>query len=139
MPRFRAIFSQFGITEQQWRVLRVLWEQQDGLPLLALSHMTLIRAPSLVGVVDRLQRDGLVERRRSKADRRIVRVCVTHRGKALEGQVSPLVDAAYATLEGLASENEWAALHGILGKIAAGAKLLGTANSQAAQKQATQR
>jgi DNA-binding MarR family transcriptional regulator len=26
MPRFRSIFNEFGLTEQQWRVLRVLWE-----------------------------------------------------------------------------------------------------------------
>ena len=28
MPRFRKIFNEFGLTEQQWRVLRVLWDQQ---------------------------------------------------------------------------------------------------------------
>ena len=29
MPRFRDIFKEFGLTEQQWRVLRVLWEQDE--------------------------------------------------------------------------------------------------------------
>ena len=117
MPPFRAIFARFGLTEQQWRVLRVLWEQ-DGKPLLALAGKTLIQAPSLVGVVDRLQRDGLVERRRSRQDRRVVRVCLTRRGQALKAQVTPLVDAAYSQLEGALSPGERAELLAILRRIA---------------------
>lgn len=122
MPPFRGIFASFGLTEQQWRVLRVLWEQ-DRRPLLALSERTLIQAPSLVGVVDRLQRDGLVERRRSRTDRRVVRVCLTTRGKALKSRVTPLVDAAYSYLESTVSKNEWATLMATLRKIAGHARV----------------
>ncbi|MCY3792837.1 MAG: MarR family transcriptional regulator, partial [Gammaproteobacteria bacterium] len=121
MPAFRVIFTQFDLTEQQWRVLRVLWEQ-DAKPLLALAEATLIQAPSLVGIVDRLQRNGLVERRRSELDRRVVRVCLTASGKALEAQVTPLVDAAYSDLEGLVTVSEWTALLQTLAKIAGRAK-----------------
>ena len=59
MPRFRKVFHEFGLTETQWRVLRVLWEQER-IPVRELSKTTLIPAPSLVGVIDR--RD--VQRRR---------------------------------------------------------------------------
>ena len=121
MPPFRGIFASFGLTEQQWRVLRVLWER-DARPLLALSEKTLIQAPSLVGVVDRLQRDGLVERRRSRTDRRVVRICLTARSKALKSRVTPLVDAAYSRLESTVSESEWAALKATLHKIAGHAR-----------------
>ena len=117
MPPFRAIFARFGLTEQQWRVLRMLWEQ-DGKPLLALAEQTLIQAPSLVGVVDRLQRDGLVQRRRSRQDRRVVRICLTSRGKALKSSVTPLVDEAYERLEDTVSCGEWAELTAILRKFA---------------------
>ncbi len=117
MPDFRGIFSRFGLTEQQWRVLRVLWEH-DSSPLLALAHRTLIQAPSLVGVVDRLERDGLVQRRRSESDRRVVRVCLSAQGRALESRVTPLVDRAYEQLENLVSDAEWSALLATLGRIA---------------------
>ena len=120
LPRFRTIFRSFGLTEQQWRVLRVLWEA-DGAPLLALAARTLIPAPSLVGVVDRLQRDGLVERRRSETDRRLAQVWLSDAGRGLEQAVTPLVDAAYAELENLVSGAEWQALTATLNKIATGA------------------
>lgn len=124
MPRFRAIFARHGLTEQQWRVLRTLWER-DGLPLLALSRAILVSAPSLVGVIDRLQRDGLVRRRRSDRDRRIVRVWLTGRGRGLEAVARPDVEAAYAALESLVSESEWRALQSIMEKILSRTKLAG--------------
>ena len=83
MPSFRQIFLEFGITEQQWRVLRVLWEN-NGCNLQSLAQATLISSPSLVGVVDRLERVDLVERRRSEIDRRVVNIFVTNQGEALE-------------------------------------------------------
>ena len=119
MPRFRAIFAQFGLTEQQWRVLRVLW-QRDGLALLELADATLISPPSMVGVVDRLARSGLVERRRSQRDRRVVRVFLTIRGRGLEDEVTPLVDAAYADLQTAVGEGDWEVLVGALTRLNAG-------------------
>ncbi len=106
MPRFRSIFSQFGLTEPQWRILRLLWER-DGRALSDLSAASLISPPSLVGVIDRLERDGLVARRRSSKDRRVVHVCLSVAGKALEDQVRPMVEAAYADLERSIGPANW--------------------------------
>ena len=117
MPEFRAIFRQFGLTERQWRVLRVLWEE-DGRPLLALAERTLIPAPSLIGVVDRLRKGGLVERRRSATDRRVVQIWLTDGGRALQAEVTPLVDRAYAAFDGFMDPEEWRALTAMMDKIA---------------------
>ncbi len=80
MPRFRQIFSEFGLTEQQWRVLRVLW-QHEQIAFRELADLTLIPPPSLVGVVDRLTKSGLARRRRSISDRRNVFVRRPARGR----------------------------------------------------------
>ena len=106
MPRFRKIFNEFGLTEQQWRVLRVLWEHEQ-IVFNELSSVTLIPAPSLVGIVDRLTKNGLVERRRSDSDRRKVSVVATIAGMALENKVRPRVNAAYAELRGAMDAQEW--------------------------------
>ena len=109
MPEFRAIFNQFKLTEQQWRVLRVLWER-DGRALLEVAEATCVPGPSLVGVIDRLSRDGLVGRRRSDTDRRVVRISLTRKGRQLEKRVVPLVDEAYRRLERSISRSDWRAL-----------------------------
>lgn len=106
MPRFRKIFNDFGITEQQGRVLRVLWEQEQ-LTLKALSELTLIPAPSLVGVVDRLQSSGLVARRRSDTDRRKVYVLATPKGIELETEIMPRLASAYVALKQSVDAQTW--------------------------------
>jgi len=97
MPRFRALFTAHGLTEPQWRVLRVLWEREEVM-FRELAALTLLPAPSLVGVVDRLQSAGLVARRRPSSDRRQALVRATARGRALEDAVMPAVERIYVDL-----------------------------------------
>lgn len=97
MPRFRKIFKEFGLTEPQWRVLRVLWEHEE-IPFREVAVLTRIPAPSLVGVVDRLNSAGFVDRRRSDEDRRVVFLLATKRARELEKQVVPIVLETYAEM-----------------------------------------
>ena len=106
MPRFREIFKEFGMTEQQWRVLRVLSEV-DAIPLGQLAEVTLIPAPSLVGVVDRLQTGGLVERRPAQGDRRVVLVQITQVGQERLDRLMPQVANRYATLKQAMPGDDW--------------------------------
>lgn len=118
MPRFRRIFNEFDLTEQQWRVLRVLWET-DHSTIGELSEVTLLPAPSLVGIVDRLEERRLVARRRSDEDRRKVHVLATAAGAELEAQIMPRVASAYADLKQSVDANTWAAVLTGLRQIAA--------------------
>jgi len=118
MPRFREIFKVFGLTEQQWRVLRVLW-QCEQIPFRELADLTLIPAPSLVGVIDRLSRSGLTRRCRSEQDRRNVFVHATKKGRALEAKVMPRVNKAYAELRRSVDAATWEALIAGLEQISA--------------------
>ncbi len=106
MPRFRKIFNDFGLTEQQGRVLRVLWEQ-DAIALGELGRLTQLPAPSLVGIVDRLSGMGLVERQRSAADRRVVNILATTAGRALQADIMPRVAAEYAALKQAVDARVW--------------------------------
>lgn len=109
MPRFRKIFNEFGLTEQQWRVLRVLWDL-EAVTLNRLAGLTLIPAPSLVGIIDRLERAHLVNRQRSQSDRRKVNIVLTTQGAALEQEIMPKVAAAYAELKQSVDNETWEAV-----------------------------
>jgi homoprotocatechuate degradation regulator HpaR len=124
MPRFRRIFNEFGITEQQWRVLRVLLDAPER-RLTELAALTLIPAPSLVGVVDRLESAGLVARRRSASDRRIVYVAMTEAGKDLLSRLLPRVATAYADLKQSVDEQTWNSVLSGLDRIASGKREAG--------------
>lgn len=125
MPAFRRIFTEFGLTEQQWRVLRVLWEEDD-MSLGELARMTLIPAPSLVGVLDRLGAQGLVEKRRSSTDRRQVGIRLTRTGRRLEERAMPAVARVYAELEQSLDRATLNALRRALPRLVAAAAALPT-------------
>ena len=106
MPRFRRIFREFGLTEQQWRVLRVLWEIEE-ISHKDLAELTLISPPSLVGVLDRLRAMELIERRRSALDRRNVLLATTEQGRDLRDQIMPAVQQTYFELRDSIDDDVW--------------------------------
>ena len=119
MPPFREIFADHDLTDQQWRVLRALWESQR-LSMVDLATVAVLPPPSLVGIVDRLEKRGLVSRIRSETDRRLVYLAATEEGRALYRQVEPRILRIHDDLRGRATEREWAELERILTKIAEG-------------------
>ncbi|MEM7324190.1 MAG: MarR family transcriptional regulator [Actinomycetota bacterium] len=120
MPRYRTLFARHELTEQQWRVLRVLWEV-DRTSSVELARRTLLPAPSLVGIVDRLESRGLVARVRSTTDRRVVYVTATAEGRALGEEVVPHVDEINRHVRAGVPAEAWQAMQATLEAIAANA------------------
>ena len=87
--RLSAKLASHNVTPPQWGVLVALWEQ-DGLSLSELAQRSFFDGPTMTGIVDRLEKAGLVERRRDSTDRRVISVYLTEQGRALE-QVLPLL------------------------------------------------
>ena len=132
MPDYRELFARYNLTEQQWRVLRVLWSSQQ-VTSVELSNRTLIPAPSLVGVIDRLERKDLVTRVRSVEDRRAVFVIATAKGRALEEEVSPQVSEIDQRLRASVTADEWQMMERVLEKISAGASATPLKAAEAAE------
>jgi DNA-binding MarR family transcriptional regulator len=64
--------------------------RQDGQTLAGLSRALLVTAGNVTGLVDRAERDGVVERRAEPSDRRVARVWLTREGRALIRELLPL-------------------------------------------------
>lgn len=117
----QAHFARFGISGAQWGVLRNLYraehEGRAGLRLTDLSDRLLIRPPSVTGVVDRLERAGLVVRGDSATDLRVKHVALTSKGRHLVEHVLEFHQAQIdRVLSGL-NEHEQAELHRLLGRL----------------------
>lgn len=117
-PRFREVYNQFGLTPVQWRTLRVLWEE-DGVQIKDLAERALLDRPVVIGVVDRLERDGLVTRERSEEDRRRVHVRLTDEGHKMEDIAGPMVDEVYADLDQALTDKQWRQLYELLEQVIA--------------------
>ena len=119
MPVYRELFAAYDLTEQQWRILRALWEV-DAMRSADLAAATLLPKPSLVGILDRLEARGLVHRQRQKDDRRNVSVACTAEGRKLADTVLPQAEAINAQIEQLLSQTEWKDLNAMLRKVTDG-------------------
>ena len=116
MPPYRDLFQEFGVTEQQWRVLRVLWEQKH-LTSAKISILTLLPSPSLVGILDRLEKKELVKRLRSSSDRREINIIITDKGRELQSEVMPKVKKIQDQIKLILTDPEWRELNKSLEKI----------------------
>ncbi|ATP49616.1 homoprotocatechuate degradation operon regulator HpaR [Pseudomonas putida] len=80
MAFFRPALNAHDLTEQQWRVIRIL-HQQGELESHQLAELACILKPSMSGVLKRLERDGVVARRKSPEDQRRVFISLTDKGQ----------------------------------------------------------
>src|SRR5580765_5537974 len=98
MAQARPSLRGHGLSDQQWRVLRVLGEHgtvETG----RVAREAFILGPSLTGVLARMERDGLIARSRDPEDQRRTVVEATARGHQLVTQLSHTVEGHYQWLE----------------------------------------
>jgi DNA-binding MarR family transcriptional regulator len=73
----------YVVTPPQWGILSALLGEQDGVSVGILSQRRGFDAPTITGIVKRLEQNGLVERRHDREDRRVVKVYLTNEGREM--------------------------------------------------------
>lgn len=81
--RLGKLFREYGLTSSQYNVLRILRGEGKPLPSLEIANRTIQVVPAITGLIDRLEKQGLVERERSEEDRRVVYVSITEKAKKI--------------------------------------------------------
>jgi MarR family transcriptional regulator for hemolysin len=77
----------FGLTEATWRPLAYVGLLGEGVRQRELAAALGIEGPSLVRLLDSLERRGLIERREHKGDRRVRGIYLTTSGRELQRRV----------------------------------------------------
>lgn len=98
MSHFRPILSHFGLTEQQWRVMRVL-DEHGQLEPWEICEMCQILSPSMTGVLARMEESRLVLRARMPEDQRRIIVRLAPDGERLLNEMAPYIDEQYRHIE----------------------------------------
>lgn len=92
-----------GLTDQQWRVLRVIDANQgagpEGVEAGLIAREAQILPASLTGVLSRMERDGLILRQKRSDDARFTLIRLTQSGSELVKEISVPFEAYYASLE----------------------------------------
>jgi len=79
---YGPLLEPLGVTYPQYLALLVLWEE-DGVSVKRLGERLSLDSATLTPLLKRLERPGLVGRRRDEADERVVRVVLSKKGHAL--------------------------------------------------------
>ena len=93
----KPALTRHGLTEQQWRVIRVLYQvgetnAQD------LAAQSCILSPSLSRILARLSEDGILLRKTDSGDQRAQNIRLSAKGKRLHDKIQPLVEKQYKAL-----------------------------------------
>lgn len=83
---FFEIAASYGLTPAQLAALNSLWKN-DGMKNTELGDQLSLKTSTVTTLADRMERDGLVIRKRSSADRRAVNIWLTPKGKELKEMV----------------------------------------------------
>lgn len=98
MGPIRAMLADAGVTEQQWRVLRVLEEGGPTDPT-EIAQQSCLLMPSLTRILRGLEDKGLCTRRTHPTDRRKFLIEITGTGRALIDRNIPASNRIFAELE----------------------------------------
>ena len=98
MARFRPILTAHDVTEQQWRVIRVLGEESP-LDATEVADRACVLPPSLTRIIKALEERKLLTRDRDAGDGRRIALAITPPGMALIREVTPETSEIYAELE----------------------------------------
>jgi DNA-binding MarR family transcriptional regulator len=82
----KDVAGRFGLTGPQLAVVKML-EPVGKLSLSELSWKIKARNSTVTGIIDRMEREGLVERRRSDNDRRVIHIVLTRKGRELAREI----------------------------------------------------
>jgi homoprotocatechuate degradation regulator HpaR len=116
MAHTRPNLRTHGLSDQQWRVLRVLGEHgtvETG----RVAREAYILGPSLTGVLTRMERDGLIRRERDPVDQRRTVVEATAKGLKLVEKLSHTIGAHYAWMEKTLGKDKLSQLYVLLDEI----------------------
>lgn len=80
---YRPHLDKLGLTYPQYLVLMVLWEHQE-ITIKRLGELLWLDSGTLTPLLKRMEANGLLVRKRSEDDERVVNISITAKGNVLE-------------------------------------------------------
>tara|TARA_R110002111_G_scaffold112486_1_gene172258 strand:+ start:552 stop:1010 length:459 start_codon:yes stop_codon:yes gene_type:complete len=116
IQQYKPLLDELGVTYPQYLVLLVLWEQEE-IPVKEISHRLFLETNTLTPLLKRMQSNGILERKRSKTDERVVIISLTPKGKELQNRAIEIPNKLVQKLDCFSTEEDVFVLKRILDKI----------------------
>ncbi|NPC97308.1 MarR family transcriptional regulator [Nocardioides sp. zg-DK7169] len=106
MERIEAVLRPLGLTFARYEVLRLLSFVQSGaMPMTRLGSLLQVHPTSVTSAVERLVKQGYVERLRREGDRRVVLASITDEGREVVERATAGLNARVFEEPGLPGPN----------------------------------
>lgn len=115
--RFSRLFRQFGLTQPQYNILRILRGAGRELPSLEIAARMISVVPAITVLLDKLEKKELIRRQRCDSDRRVWHVHLTEKGASLLEDMDEPNRALHERLIGHLSGVEQTQLLGLLQRV----------------------
>ena len=114
--QFGRLFREYGLTSSQYNVLRILRGEGKPMPCLEVADRMIQVVPAITGLIDRLEKQELVNRERCTEDRRVVYIEITRKALTLLKQMDEPVNELHERLIGHLTRAELKELSRLLEK-----------------------
>ncbi|MDY6792365.1 MAG: MarR family transcriptional regulator [Thermodesulfobacteriota bacterium] len=113
---YRDKISVFGLTHGQFFMLVAIFEEKSLLPS-QLAEKTALDRPTTTGLLDRLERDGWIERRPDSNDRRALRIHLSPKAEKNRNSILSIFGEINSQFVNRYSKEEWQQFQSLLQKL----------------------
>ena len=115
MSRFRPMLRKHNLTEQRWRVIRVIYEHNH-IDAGKLAEKSFLLSPSLTRILRYLESEKIVLRSGDIKDLRRSVFRLTNKGKEIINRVAPETESIYSDIERIFGSKEFSKIFNLLEK-----------------------
>lgn len=98
--KIHKLLADRGMTEVSIGFIGVLFSlyEKDGMNITELGEEVSLEKSTMTGLIDRMEKSGLLGREPDPDDRRAYRIVLTKRGKSIKGDLLEVIEEAYKQL-----------------------------------------
>lgn len=113
--RYMPLLEPLGLTYTQYLAMMVMWEHKS-ISVKDMSKLLYLDSGTLTPMLKKMEKSGLISRRRSEKDERMVIVSITERGEALQEKAAeiPVKIAGCLTLDSDEAMQLYTLLHKLM-------------------------
>jgi len=116
----KNFYEKFKLSEPKFFVLLLLNEAEEGIPLIEIGNIMLVSRANITTLIERMVRDGFVEKRKNSDDKRSTKAYITEAGRKLFYEVADIHKEFSHRLVNALDEEEKESLNKLLGKVQLG-------------------
>lgn len=104
--RMGRLFRKYDLTPSQYNILRILRGEGKPLPSLEIAGRMIQVVPAITGLIDRLEKVGMVKRERCEEDRRVIYIAITPKALKRLGEIDEPLRVLHQELLGHMKKSE---------------------------------